>query len=479
MRSVKLGLVVILLGILGVACKRLNISPLFETKVENSDVNNWIYAKMKEYYLWEDDMIDVTKTDLTLAPDDYFKSLLVEPGVVDRFSWIEESSEELRNSLNGITSTYGIKTQALRANNSQNVSRIILSVAYVVKNSVAERKGLKRGDIITKVNGQDLTNQNYNSALRDSESATVTLGTYNKGYIDDTEVTIEMTKEVTQSNALQHYSIIELANKKIGYFVYTQFLTSNDNDLNKMFGEFKSSGINELVVDLRFNPGGYISSAELLSSLIVKNLDENKVMTRQIWNAEQTEERIRQYGSGVFDTYFFKSRSGIGNINNLGNLDRVYFLVSNGSASASELLINNLKPFMEVILIGQHTYGKSVGSITIDDDQDPKRWSWGMQPIVLRSVNYLGEADYGTPDGFKPDIEVVDNIIPYKPFGDPDETYLFKALEDILGSDTMATLRKGAKVRPLAVLEPVQMDYVSDNPLNDRKEMWTELTPNK
>ena len=86
MRSVKLGLVVILLGILGVACKRLNISPLFETKVENSDVNNWIYAKMKEYYLWEDDMIDVTKTDLTLAPDDYFKSLLVEPGVVDRTS---------------------------------------------------------------------------------------------------------------------------------------------------------------------------------------------------------------------------------------------------------------------------------------------------------------------------------------------------------------------------------------------------------
>ncbi len=447
------------------------------SSVKNEVVNDWIYSKMKEYYLWEADLPGKEATNLTLDPEAYFESILVNPGVTDRFSWIETSSEELRNSLNGLTSTFGLKYKLYYTSSQRD--RIAMAVTYTLKNSVAERMGVKRGDIIMKVNGKNITADNYTTVLQ-NETVTLTLGSYQNGTFTDTQNSVELTKEVTQTDALQHSSILDFGDKKIGYFVYTQFLTSNDRSLNTLFGTFKSAGINELIVDLRFNPGGYISSAELLSSLIVKDLDPSKLMTRQIWNSEQTEKMTKQYGSGVFDSYFFKDKPGFGSVNNVGDqLSRVYFLVSNSSASASELLINNLLPYMEVKLVGNHTYGKNVGSITIDDENDPKRWNWGMQPIVLKSVNALGKSDYGTKEGFTTDIEVNDNLLPFKPFGDQDETLLNAALVDILGTGTLSKARNGRKTAPSGKFSEVLKENFSDNPLLDRKDMWITEYPGR
>jgi hypothetical protein len=77
---------------------------------------------------------------------------------------------------------------------------------------------------------------------------------------------------------------------------------------------------------------------------------------------------------------------------------------------------------MDVILIGDNTYGKNVGSVTLSDDK--KRWKWGMQPIVLRTVNSLGQSEFGGKDGFIANFKVTDNAIPFRPFGDENETLL-------------------------------------------------------
>lgn len=479
----KLYILPIICFLLNIACEEKNPEPIAEPDpieepkdenpiLANSPVNTWIYDSMKSYYYWEKEMVDQSETDLSIEPDAYFNSLLFEKGETDRFSVIYENADELTNSLNGLNSIFGFSYKPFYADVAR--TKITLAITNSLKNSAAERLEIKRGDFITKVNGETLTVDNYNTVLKDVETVTLTMGVYVGQEVVDSKKTVEITKELTQTKAVQHYEIINLSGKKIGYFAYNQFLTSSDKDVNQAFGEFKSQGIDELVVDFRYNPGGYISSGEILSSLIVKDVNTSNLMTRQVWNEEQ----MASKPASSFETYFstFNNSAG-GTLNTLETLDRVYFLVSNGTASASEMVINNLRPYMQVILVGEHTYGKNVGSITIKDTQEPKRWEWGMQPIVLKTFNAAGESDYGTKEGFAADIEVQDNVLPYKAFGDPDETLLYAALSDILGSDTMARVRNKAKKTPTSTFQAISPEATYNHVNLDRKEMWLTAFP--
>lgn len=284
--------------------------------------------------------------------------------------------------------------------------------------------------------------------------------------------TISVTKEVIQNFPVHFSKIIEAGDKKIGYIVYTQFIpgiTTNgvsngqfDNELRTIFGGFKAQGVSELVLDLRYNGGGYISSSDVLSALIVKNLKPGTLMSKQIWSANA--KKIFNEPESAYESYWRNEA------NNLGNLNRVFILTSGSTASASELVINNLKPFMDVILVGGNTYGKDVGSITIDDKSNNYRWKWGLQPIVLRTVNAAGEANYGTKSGFTPNYAVTDNVLPYKPFGDPSETLLKVALEKITGTAAVA----GARTAATLTLPILEKGGGFDNPRNNIRDMYLD-----
>lgn len=418
----------ITVAILGVSCKKLTeVNPAATDNTSttvnpNANANSWIYDEMKTYYLWESQMKTKATTDNKLDPMDYFESILVKPGELDRFSWIEEDVDALTASLQGVNKVLGIRYVPIFADKAE--TNVAFSVSYTLKGSPAANAGIKRGDFITKVDGKILTKDNYSTALG-AETLDLTLGEMVNNEVVSTSKTVKVSKVELQTDPIQYSTVLEYGNKKIGYLVYLQFLSSFDDAMRKVFADFKAKGVNELVLDLRYNGGGYISSSEILSSLIVKNLKPNTLMSRQEWNAGLTTAFKNQYGANVFDSNWRNEA------NNLGTLNRVYILTSQGTASASELVINNLKPFMDVILIGDHTYGKNVGSITLSDDK--KRWKYGMQPIVLRTVNAIGESNYGTKDGFIPTYKVTDNVMPFKPFGDPTETLLKVAIENITG----------------------------------------------
>lgn len=455
--NIKNSIFFLLLFVFIAGCKEDEIVP--EEVVSNSsneEINSWVYEEMTDWYLWTDKLAAKETTNNTLTPDEYFASLLYQPGDTDRFSWIQESAEELRNSLNGRNTSLGIRTTPFYTNDER--QNVAFSIAYVLKGSPAERAGLKRGDFITKVGGNDITLDTYGSALS-PENLSLTLGDYVGGDIVPNSTVINVTKEEVQTNPLQHHSIIEEGDKKIGYLVYTQYLSQYDDEMREVFGEFKTAGVNELVLDLRYNGGGYISSATTLSSLIGKGVSSNSVCYRDEWNANITS----QFNEDSFTKYFRDEANNIG-----GSLNRVFVLTSRSTASASELTMNNLLPYMEVIQIGDNTYGKNVGSITIDDDQN--RWKWGMQPIVLRTVNANGKSDYGTKEGFTPDVRVSDNRLPFLAFGDKEETLLGTAIEYIKGGPALAT-SANARIRTLERVSPLT---VTDNPRENRFEMYAE-----
>jgi len=432
--------------------------------VTSATVNTWIHQTMSNYYFWSTKMPALSSTNVNIDPMKYFTSILYDYGNTDRFSWIDSSSSNLINQLNGINKILGMKISAFLVDNDKPDGDIALVVAYVLKGSPAEKSGIKRGDIILNVDGQTVNARNYSTILQ-NETLTLGFGLFSNNTFNVIDKSLKLTKVELQTNPILIDTVINWSGKKVGYFSYTQFLSSFDDSLRAIFAGFKSKGVNELIVDLRYNGGGYVSSSNLLTNLMVKDIAarENNVMNKKVYNAAYTEYLTKQNDKTSFITKFQNEA------NNIGNLSRVFILTSNSTASASELIINNLKPFMEVILVGEHTYGKNVGSFTITDEK--KRWNYGLQPITFKITNSSDQSDYGTVNGFLPTYEVNDNVLPYKLLGDPSET-LLKAALNIIGPvayKSNATLQSLKTTRKLA-----QPKAFSDNKNLDRQDMFEQ-----
>ena len=425
------GLVLLLAG-----CKKSAdvVTPLATTTNANGVVNNWILSNMRDLYYWNDKI--PANPDTTLAPDKFFASILNTYDATtnptgDRFSWIEPSATDLQASLSGQTTTTGMEYNLyLRSSGSTGV---IAQVLYVLPGSPAQKAGIRRGDIISKVNGQSLSTTNYSDLLYGSTTTfTFGLASVSGTSLVDTDVTKTVTATVFQENPVFMDSVYSVGGKTVGYLVYNQFVpgannsTANEYDaqVDAIFSKFKTKSVNELVLDLRYNPGGYTSSSANLASLIGKGISANSLYFREEWNAGITPYLQQQYGSSFFIQNFLNKSQNIGD-----NLSRVFVLTTENTASASELIINGLRPYMVVTAIGTTTYGKNVGSITVTDDTG--KIAWGMQPIVFKSYNSAGQSDYST--GFVPNVEVEEplNLLP---LGDTNEALLSTALSQIKGS---------------------------------------------
>jgi carboxyl-terminal processing protease len=420
-----------------------NPTPTTETQT----ANDWILENMQMYYYWNDQIS--ANPDKTKSSKDFFNSLLYSYDATarpdgDRFSFMSEDAEELEAALSGQEQTTGAEYTFYLVSQSSN--DVIAQVIYVLPGSPADQAGIKRGDIIYQVNGQTLDKSNYYSLLFGQNSQTLGIGTWQNNQLVKGNLTKSVNTAIVQENPVHLDSIYTVGAKKIGYVVYNQFIPSPsgtetglyDQQLDQIFDNFKSEGINELILDLRYNPGGYVSSATNLASLIGKNIDDNKVFYTQEWNSVLAPELEKEYGADYGTERFVTKSQNIGNL-----LSRVYVLTSDHTASASELIINGLRPYMDVITVGSTTVGKNVGSITITDDTE--RFKLALQPIVFKSYNSLGQSDYTA--GFTPTIEA-NETIDLKPLGDVEETMLNTALSHISGA---RTARLGVSERTLPV----------------------------
>lgn len=422
---------------LAVACKD------DDDNSNNQHVNDWILENMQAVYLWNDAL--PTKTNKSLDPSDYFESLLYDG---DRFSWIQDNYQDLLNSLQGISKEAGYEFALYRDGDTNNV---LAQILYVKPNSPAAAAGLKRGDVFTQVNNTQITVSNYQSLLSAlGENHTLTYRALNV----DTQkwadpATVSLTTLQYQENPNYFHSIIETGEHKIGYYVYNFFATGvgkgneYDTEMESIINDFQTAGVTDLILDLRFNSGGSEVSALNLASLLGKNVDNTKIFMKKEYNDGVEQEILNDpnMGAGALTINF---RNKAANVGNLLQNNRLYILTGSRTASASELIINGLRPYMDVLLVGDTTYGKNVGSTSLYKEDDARN-KWGIQPIIVKVYNSQNKSEYD--GGFYPNIIDPDNDLLLYPLGDTHERLLAKAIGHITGEGTIG--RTGVVDRPL------------------------------
>lgn len=408
----------------------------------NKYINNWIYESMSFYYFWNNEL--PTNSDKSQYSTKYFESLLYQRNTAtgDRFSWIQPNYLELVDLLSGVSSDIGFEYYKIKLSASQ----VIFLVTYVKQNSDAEKKGIKRGDIITAVNNQIINENNQSSILFDNSSS-YELSISN--YTDNTTKTLNIKVNYSfAENPILLSKTYEIGGKKIGYIVYNLFTSDNgdnsyeyDKKLADIFDQFNTSGVNYLIFDLRYNLGGSVQTCTNLASALVKNRNSNDVFTSYIFNDKYADLLEKEYGDRNMKEYFQENITNnntvIRTIPKLGdNLNHIYVLTGAYTASASEMLINGLKPYIgtNITTIGEKTMGKNMASISIYKTYDPKN-KWGIQPLVAKVGNKNNESNYS--QGIVPNIEVpdYDSTLELKQLGDINEPLLANAIAEITKKD--------------------------------------------
>ncbi len=396
------------------------------------EIQNFIYRGLNFFYLYKADTPEladdafVNQNDLNTflssfdSPESLFDFLLAPQ---DRFSILVDDYNTLVDALNGTTFNNGMKFGLVfYPDGSGNVFGY---VRYVLPNSDAASKGLQRGMIFNTVDGQQITENNFNT-LFNANSYTIGLASFDGQNITPTGETILLNKTNFTENPVFITQTYTIEGVKVGYLMYNAFTRDFVSQLNDAFGQFNAEGVTQLVVDLRYNGGGSIETATDLASMITGQFT-NQLFYTEHWNADRQDQFAQD---GVFDNTI----TGGAATNSL-HLNEVYFLTTQRTASASELVINGLKPYINVIQIGENTTGKFEASTILYDSpsfnfsQVNPRHQYAMLPLIFKTANANGVTDF--VDGLTPDIELHEDFTNLGVLGDVTEPLFAEALNQM------------------------------------------------
>lgn len=436
------------------------------------EINEWVYEKMAANYLWNEP-VKTLALDYSIGYQAFLKSILEGVGKHndvnhDDGAYNQDYRTEYYTQIISSAPETKAAGQETRGNGFYLLRPVNLGTAIgvlvdtVIPDGPADRLGIKRGDLITEVNGISITMDNYRSVTSKIYTDAITVQTnsvaWEGAHLDQAVLTpigtFELIPEYYTDPAIYKAETIELSDgKKVGYLLYMGFHADYDDELIAAFDKFKTDGIDDLVLDLRYNNGGEILSSTVMATMIAGPAHQGETLAKLTFNDERTAAgESAAYKIGVKETIEYPD--GYLPIEDALqhslDLDRVFVITSNITASASEIIINGLRGLdIEVNLIGTKTSGKNVGMEGYSKKY--RNYDFLFYPVTFYIENAKGFRDY--PDGFDPDIYLDDSG--YYPGGD------FGTMGDYLCNAAFGWIKTGQKPgRATASMQNIRLDDV-------------------
>jgi len=372
------------------------------------EVKKAIFDTMTEWYFWNQELPATVDFEGFATNEDLLDGIIFKP--LDRFSYIT-TQEAFNNSFVGRNAGHGFGF-AFTADEK-------LYISFVFDESPAGKDGWKRGWEITQINNKPIAEYKTSTGGYDFKLGTSDPGisnTFTFKLPDGSTTTRTNVKAEYQSNSVLEQKVFEVGGKKVGYWAYQSFKATaglsptRSAEVTSSMEFFQNQGVQELIIDLRYNGGGSVAVAEQISNYLIQASNSGKLMYTNKLNAGKTSQNTS------------RNFSKIGNM----ELSRVIFITSRGSASASELVINNLDPYLDVVLIGDNTFGKPVGSFPLSQfNRVLVENNVEVVPITFATANAEGKAEYF--DGFPANFSVGDS--PQFGWGDTQDLRLAAALQ--------------------------------------------------
>jgi C-terminal processing protease CtpA/Prc len=361
---------------------------------EIPDQNAWVYALMERYYLWEDELPVVDPLDYA-DPGELVVDVRHE---LDHWSRVSDKGKTDALFQEGKFVGLGFRSER------DVLGRLV--IASVHAGSPAARAGMERGQIIAKIGGFTIAQIDEESRWgdvygEDVPGVAVSLDLQTR---EGEERRLELIKDWIAIETVPLFEVLQVGGRPVGYFVFATFVDTAPPALDEAFTAFREAGVRDVVVDLRYNGGGRIAVARHLMDLLVGDVADGEVGYQVRYSdalaAEDTDRELSRLEASIVAPR------------------RIVFVTTATTLSASELVINGVRRFADVRMVGETTGGKPVGS---------KQWDFCEQiisPITFRLLDGEGNGDYF--DGLPPDCTAPDDLA--HPLGDPAEASLRQAL---------------------------------------------------
>jgi len=393
----KIPILALLLLFVVVGCsieENANLPPQVGTDACTIDgQKQYVLDKMRDVYFWND-LLPVT-VDLAAYPTpEALLDFLISFQPIDRFSYIDLAAADAQFFGEGQYEGYGFSSRFEAADD--------LRFTRVFASSPANVAGFGRGQRILMLNGRTIADIQANEGVGSLFSLPTLEFTIRR--LDDSEFTLTINQGLVTIDPVPQFRVIDRADgTSAGYIELVTFIRTAEPAFDNVFREFQRAGVTDVILDLRYNGGGLVSTTELLGDYLGGAVANGLVFSRTLFNDNNAASNRTSLIQGFAESL---------------NLSRLVVIATNRTASASELITNSMEPHVEVSIVGSTTLGKPVGQLGLEFCDKI------LRPTAFESVNADNVGRYY--DGLPADCAAVDDIS--IPVGDDTDDNMTTAL---------------------------------------------------